>query len=74
MTPVVRALVLHFNVTEHPTAQCTAQQLVEAFPWEAAPRYLLRDRDGVYGGRFQRRVASFLTLTCKRRPVTYQDL
>jgi transposase InsO family protein len=53
-----RRKVLHFNVTEHPTAQWTAQQLVEAFPWETAPRYLLRDRDAVYGEGFQRRLTS----------------
>lgn len=35
--------VLHFNVTEHPTAQWTAQQLVDAFPNDTAPSYLLRD-------------------------------
>jgi transposase InsO family protein len=51
-----RRRILHFNVTEHPTAQWTAQQLVEAFPWDSAPRYLLRDRDGVYGQVFQQRV------------------
>ena len=45
-----RRQVAHFNVTEHPTAQWTAQQLVEAFPFESAPRYLLRDRDVIYGG------------------------
>jgi putative transposase len=49
-----RRKVLHFNVTEHPTAQWTAQQLVEAFPWDTAPKYLLRDRDAVYGTCFQR--------------------
>jgi len=38
---------LHCNVTEHPPAQWTAQQRVEAFPWKPAPRYLLRDRDAV---------------------------
>jgi transposase InsO family protein len=53
-----RRKVVHFNVTEHPTAQWTAQQLVEAFPWETAPTYLLRDRDAVYGAWFQRRVTS----------------
>ncbi len=52
-----RRSVLHFNITEHPTAQWTAQQVVEAFPFETAPRYLLRDRDGIYGRDFQRRVA-----------------
>ena len=40
-----RRQAVHFNATEHPTAQWTAQQLVEAFPFDTAPRYLQRDRD-----------------------------
>jgi Integrase core domain len=44
------------NVTEHPTAAWTAQQVVEAFPWEEAPCYLLRDRDCIYGAYFRQRV------------------
>ena len=51
-----RRQVIHFNVTEHPTAQWTAQQIVEACPWETAPKYLLRDRDAIYGSVFQSRV------------------
>jgi putative transposase len=51
-----RRRVVHINVTDAPTAQWTAQQLVEAFPWETAPRYLLRDRDAVYGVAFSSRV------------------
>ena len=51
-----RRRVVHFNVTDAPTAQWTGQQLVEACPWETAPRYLLRDRDGVYGVEFSNRV------------------
>jgi putative transposase len=51
-----RRKVLHFNVTENPTAQWTAQQIVEAFPWDSAPEYLLRDRDAIYGGAFQKRI------------------
>jgi putative transposase len=47
-----RRRILHFNVTAHPTAEWTAQQLVQAFPWDSAPRYLLRDRDGIFGGEF----------------------
>ena len=47
-----RRRVAHFNVTEHPTAQWTSQQISEAFPWETGPRYLLRDRDRVYGSAF----------------------
>jgi hypothetical protein len=41
-----RRRVLHFNVTENPTAVWTAQQIVQAFPEETVPRYLIRDRDG----------------------------
>jgi putative transposase len=43
---------VHFAVTANPTAEWTARQLLEAFPWDSAPRYLLRDRDGVYGEKF----------------------
>jgi len=53
-----RRRIVHFNVTEHPTAQWTAQQLVEAFPFDTAPRYLIRDGDGVYGLRVTRRIES----------------
>jgi putative transposase len=42
-----RRRVVHFNVTEHPTAAWTAQQIVDAFPDDSAPSYLLRDRDRV---------------------------
>src|SRR2546427_112618 len=51
-----RRRVLHFNVTEHPTAAWTAQQIVDAFPDDSAPSYLLRDRDAVYGHAFRQRV------------------
>jgi putative transposase len=47
---------VHFNVTEQPTAQWTAPQLVEAFPFDTAPRYLLRDGEGIYGERVRRRI------------------
>jgi len=53
-----RRRILHFNVTEHPTAQWTAQQVVEAFPWDEAPRYLLRDRDCIYGPAFRQQTLS----------------
>ena len=45
--------IIHFNATEHPTAEWTTQQMVDAFPWDSAPRYMLRDRDGIYGRYFQ---------------------
>jgi len=52
-----RRRIVHFNVTEHPTAEWTAQQIVAAFPGDdLIPKYLVRDRDGVYGDFFRRRV------------------
>ena len=51
-----RRRVVHFNVTAHPTANWTAQQIIEAFPWDTAPMYLLRDRDGIYGTIFRQRL------------------
>lgn len=44
-----RRRIVHFNVTEHPTENRTAQQIREAFPWDEAPRYLIRDRDAIFG-------------------------
>jgi len=51
-----RRRILHLNVTAHPTAAWTAQQLRDAFPWDSAPRYLLRDRDRILGGDFTKQV------------------
>jgi transposase InsO family protein len=51
-----RRRILHFAVTAHPTAEWTAQQLREAFPWDSAPRYLLRDRDRIFGHDFVEQV------------------
>ncbi len=53
-----RRRIVHFNVTAHPTAEWTAQQIIEAFPEDSAPRFLIRDRDGIYGLSFQTRVAN----------------
>jgi putative transposase len=44
-----RRRVVHFNVTDHPTSGWTAQQMIEAFADGESPRFLIRDRDGVYG-------------------------
>ncbi|HME69822.1 MAG TPA: integrase core domain-containing protein, partial [Myxococcota bacterium] len=52
-----RRRLLHVHVTAHPTAAWTAQQMVEALPEETRFRYLIRDRDGIYGAEFRRRVA-----------------
>jgi putative transposase len=51
-----RRELVHVNVTDHPTAAWAAHQLVESFPEETAPKYLLRDRDAIYGNVFVRRV------------------
>lgn len=51
-----RRRLVHFNVTAHPTAAWTAQQIIEAFPVDEAPKHLLRDRDGIYGKCFQQRL------------------
>ncbi len=49
-----RRRILHFNVTEHPTAAWTARQLLEACGTDETPRYLVRDNDGIYGVEFRR--------------------
>src|SRR5713226_6052948 len=51
-----RRNILRTAVTEHPTAAWLSRQVTEAFPWDTAPRYLLRDRDGSYGSYFRNRV------------------
>jgi putative transposase len=42
-----RRRIIHFNVTEHPTARWTGEQIIQAFPDDCSPLYLLRDRDGI---------------------------
>jgi putative transposase len=51
-----RRRIVHFAVTAHPTAEWTAHQIREAFPWDTAPRYLLRDRDRIFGQEFVKQV------------------
>jgi putative transposase len=51
-----RRRIVHFNVTAHPTAEWTGQQLREAFPFGEEPRYLLRDRDGIFEADFTKEV------------------
>jgi transposase InsO family protein len=53
-----RRRAVHFNVTTHPTAGWVARQVVQAFPFDEAPRYLIRDRDGSYDAVFRQRVAN----------------
>jgi putative transposase len=66
-----RRELLHVNVTDHPTATWTARQIVEAFPDDSAPRFLLRYRDAIYGEAFGRRVQDIgirEVLTAARAP------
>ena len=66
-----RRRILHFNVTDHPTATWTAQQLVEACGIDESPKYLLRDRDAIYGKIFSRRARALgikEVLTAYRSP------
>jgi hypothetical protein len=58
-----------FAVTRHPTAEWLAQQIIEAFPWETAPTYLVRDNDGAYGPVFRRRVQAMGDLPMVRSSV-----
>jgi transposase InsO family protein len=53
-----RRQIVHFNVTTNPYAEWTAQQIINAFPYEEAPRFLIRDRDGIYGDYFTKRIES----------------
>ena len=62
-----RRQLLWFAVTRHPTAEWLAQQIVEAFPWDAAPTYLVRDNDGAYGLAFTRRVRA---MGIRDRPIS----
>ena len=51
-----RRRIVHFNVTAHPTAEWTGQQLRQAFHFNQLPRYLLRDRDTIFGYEFRDQV------------------
>ncbi|MFN0149647.1 MAG: integrase core domain-containing protein [bacterium] len=53
-----RRRVVHFNVTDSPTGRWTALQIAQAFPYDTAPRFILRDRDSIYGEEIQRTFAN----------------
>jgi transposase InsO family protein len=55
---LARRRILQLGVTAHPTAQWTGQRLAEALPWDSHVRFLIRDRDGVYGHEFRSRARS----------------
>jgi len=66
-----RRRVVHFNVTDGPSARWTGQQLVNAFPYDSAPKVLIRDRDKIYGAAFVRRAHAMgieQVLTAPRSP------
>jgi transposase InsO family protein len=66
-----RRTVIHFNVTPNPTQGWLARQITEAFPWDTAPRFLLRDRDASYGATFRDRVEAMAieeVVTAPRSP------
>jgi transposase InsO family protein len=66
-----RRKVVHFNVTQYPTAVWLSRQVTEAFPWDTAPRFLLRDRDASYGSLFSKRVEAMgisEVVTARRSP------
>lgn len=66
-----RRRIIHFAVTQNPTQGWLARQMTEAFPWDTAPRYLLRDRDASYGPAFRRRVRAMVikeVVTAPRSP------
>ena len=62
-----RRKIVHFNITNSPTASWTAQQIVNAFPYDTAPKYLLRDRDSIYGSVFVQRVKG---MGIEQKPIT----
>jgi transposase InsO family protein len=62
-----RRRLLWFEVTRHPTAEWLARQLTEAFPWDSAPAYLVRDNDRAYGSVFTSRVR---TMGIRDRPIS----
>jgi transposase InsO family protein len=61
-----RRRLIHYAVTAHPTAEWIARQIVEAFPWDQTPTYLVRDRDGLYGAVVKRRLRG---LGIRDRPI-----
>jgi len=66
-----RRNVIHFDVTQNPTQVWLARQITEAFPWDTAPRFLLRDRDASYGQTFRNRVQAMAieeVVTAPRSP------
>ena len=66
---LARRDLVWFNVTPHPTAEWSARQITEAFPWNEAPRYLIRDRDQIYGAAATRRLRTMAFVISPSRQV-----
>jgi Integrase core domain len=62
-----RRQLVHVGVTAHPTAEWLSHQISEAFPWDRAPRHLIRDRDGAFGATFKQRLHA---MGIRDRPTT----
>ena len=65
-----RRIWVSFGVTENPTAEWISRQITEAFPWDHAPRYLIRDRDTSYGPVFVQRLRA---MGIRDRPIAFLD-
>jgi Integrase core domain len=65
-----RRHLLWFAVTQNPTAEWLAHQITEAFPWETAPKYLIRDNDRAFGGAFKARVRA---MNIRDRPTSFRS-
>ena len=65
-----RRQLLWFAVTQNPTAEWLARQITEAFPWDAAPKYLIRDNDRAFGGAFKARVRA---MGIRDRPTSFRS-
>jgi transposase InsO family protein len=63
---LARRELIWINVTSRPTAEWIIRQITEAFPWNEAPRYLIRDRDQVYGTAVRRRLR---TMGIRDKPI-----
>src|SRR5450759_4527137 len=65
-----RRILVSFGVTENPTAEWISRQITEAFPWDHAPRYLIRDRDTSYGPVFLQRLRA---MGIRDRPIAFRS-
>ena len=66
-----RRRIVHINVTDGPSARWTGQQIVNAFPYDSAPKVMIRDRDNIYGADFVRKVRAMhieQVITAPRSP------